>query len=704
MELIISRGAPSSTTPGVVGDLYVDKDTDRVYRCTSISGDKWGRMVLADEVAPVDKWLFKNESITGTQRADIPAPVPGTSYTLVVDNGGITSELGPVTADEYGNVTFFTDGIRVAYNYGYWQSSYGPVVASVKVNGLDLRFEPRSFDYKVELGEDCMAIVSPTINGKTYTENTLNKYTYELYRNGQRIMTVGPTGPRYGFDWHMLFNGGEYHVVCTVYDCFGAYLTTCTSNSRTADPVGVQVTLGDDRVARVVVEKGYEELYNSGLEVAYSLYYYKMCDTVSRGLEFTHDFSKEINTGSYHVECTLLHEGVKLITVASDEKYFTPPRVQHFVLDEEGVVRYNGELALSKVDYYLFRVKANGQTTQLSSASGGVEVDFSNHIQASGDGQYYVSCIGYGENGQMCIAFETERVTFGGTSEDEPDKPVIPTFKATLSDSGIVTVTPDYTDNNCVVSYHLHRRSDADGNDVEVHYAFSQPFTFDFSEYMMEPAVYYVECKINQHQGNPNFSQVIAKAYTNDVTISNTTNWLFKDEYLTTYVNTTLPAPEAGMSYTAFVDGVEIGTAELVYDKLWAGDALMFPDNCCIVYKDGWYFFFDPPSGCLTDSGTVSIRINGVNEPEEPDTPETPAEQWLFKDVSVYELHTVNKEPVEGVSYTLFLNGVESETATAYNDGDGTALYFSEQGISYLWMAWNYGDMPDTLISIRING
>ena len=84
-------------------------------------------------------------------------------------------------------------------------------------------------------------------------------------------------------------------------------------------------------------------------------------------------------------------------------------------------------------------------------------------------------------------------------------------------------------------------------------------------------------------------------------------NWLFKDQYLTTDGNATLPAPVVGTSYTVFVDGVEKVTTVCLDENEW----FMWDDGAVTYrYDEGWCFAFDPPSNALTESGTVSIRIN----------------------------------------------------------------------------------------------
>lgn len=84
-------------------------------------------------------------------------------------------------------------------------------------------------------------------------------------------------------------------------------------------------------------------------------------------------------------------------------------------------------------------------------------------------------------------------------------------------------------------------------------------------------------------------------------------NWLFKDQYLTTDGNATLPAPVVGTSYTVFVDGVEKVTTVCLDEYDW----FMWDDGAVTYrYDEGWCFAFDPPSNALTESGTVSIRIN----------------------------------------------------------------------------------------------
>ena len=107
--------------------------------------------------------------------------------------------------------------------------------------------------------------------------------------------------------------------------------------------------------------------------------------------------------------------------------------------------------------------------------------------------------------------------------------------------------------------------------------------------------------------------------YTTDVVKfdgSNIEHWLFQDEYISTASRTLYDAsgypivPVDDVSYTVFVDGNELGITEFTYEQTALADALIFPNDCCIVYNGGWCFFFDPHSGYNRDGGTVSIRIN----------------------------------------------------------------------------------------------
>ena len=85
-------------------------------------------------------------------------------------------------------------------------------------------------------------------------------------------------------------------------------------------------------------------------------------------------------------------------------------------------------------------------------------------------------------------------------------------------------------------------------------------------------------------------------------------NWLFENQYLDTDGNIDLPPAVEGQSYTIFVDGEEKVTDVHEFDYYW------FKWDGGIVSYDsvfGWHFVFDPPSDGFTESGTVSVRING---------------------------------------------------------------------------------------------
>ena len=80
--------------------------------------------------------------------------------------------------------------------------------------------------------------------------------------------------------------------------------------------------------------------------------------------------------------------------------------------------------------------------------------------------------------------------------------------------------------------------------------------------------------------------------------------WLFENEQITTSSRSDLPLPETGVSYTAFVDGVEFGTATCEV----GGELEIYNGNNCLMCVGEWYF--DSDDTTTVESGTVSVRIN----------------------------------------------------------------------------------------------
>lgn len=83
--------------------------------------------------------------------------------------------------------------------------------------------------------------------------------------------------------------------------------------------------------------------------------------------------------------------------------------------------------------------------------------------------------------------------------------------------------------------------------------------------------------------------------------------WLFQNEYIDTNGRNDLPVPDDGVSFTCFVDGVEIATST----RDWYLDFATEDYRVYLRYDPdgmGWHFH---PIDSQVQSGSVSIRING---------------------------------------------------------------------------------------------
>lgn len=175
-------------------------------------------------------------------------------------------------------------------------------------------------------------------------------------------------------------------------------------------------------------------------------------------------------------------------------------------------------------------------------------------------------------------------------------------------------------------------------------------------------------------------------------------NWLFQNEQIGGFTMTGLPAPIIGVSYTCFVDGEEIATATCTEN--WNGTPLL----SCYTEDFRVYFLYDATAGdadwyfhpvdSQVQSGSVSIRENA---------------NWLFKDERFEGGAPLNSNlpvPVEGVSYTLFIDGVEIGTGNAfYDEPEGCTTFWVNDGdahsIVYTHESWS--GQPDGSFSLRIN-
>lgn len=178
---------------------------------------------------------------------------------------------------------------------------------------------------------------------------------------------------------------------------------------------------------------------------------------------------------------------------------------------------------------------------------------------------------------------------------------------------------------------------------------------------------------------------------TPDTPAEPTEGWLFESQYLTDLVNTSLPAPEPGKTYALFVElggeRQEVGTATCKEDGSIRFDAAY--GEYVVIYdtdQEGWLFH---PAESTTMSGTVSVKIVGGG-----DTPDEPTEEkWLFREVEFggegsgdYRPTTaITRELEEGKSYTLFYNGEEVATKTAFFHPDiGVTISFNFLGIEVM--------------------
>ena len=150
METIVSRGAPDMRTPGVVGDLYVDMDTDKVYRCLNVITEgsemgfvkvtayhignrtyEWGLLTLSGEVEPdtpdipdepdTGGWLFENQYLTTERALPLPAPVEGVSYTVFVN--GV--EAATQTCNDAEQWSFYTHDYEYCIVYAADPALFG---------------------------------------------------------------------------------------------------------------------------------------------------------------------------------------------------------------------------------------------------------------------------------------------------------------------------------------------------------------------------------------------------------------------------------------------------------------------------------------------------------------------------------------------------------------------------------------------------
>lgn len=179
-------------------------------------------------------------------------------------------------------------------------------------------------------------------------------------------------------------------------------------------------------------------------------------------------------------------------------------------------------------------------------------------------------------------------------------------------------------------------------------------------------------------------------------------------EYIDSDGRSDLDAPTPGVSYTLFVDGVEKLTNTAEFDPV-TGVYLSFRDyeeGLVFLYNAGrWYF--DTDMGTVSD-GSVSIRSN------------VSGGGWLFGESETegvrFELDDngncipsteITSNPEDGVSYTLFYDGVAVDTKTAsFHPGDGCVyLGFNFLGMESLsYDVWGWRASTVGTYSVRING
>ena len=107
MKVIEGYGSPNVDTIGDLNDLYVDLDTNDVYRCTSVKtiGEEWGDVTISART--LDNTVYTWEAAGGGGSGNsggIPAIVPKTA---VIMEGSGPSTYGEIIID---NFVPFIDG------------------------------------------------------------------------------------------------------------------------------------------------------------------------------------------------------------------------------------------------------------------------------------------------------------------------------------------------------------------------------------------------------------------------------------------------------------------------------------------------------------------------------------------------------------------------------------------------------------------
>ncbi len=171
--------------------------------------------------------------------------------------------------------------------------------------------------------------------------------------------------------------------------------------------------------------------------------------------------------------------------------------------------------------------------------------------------------------------------------------------------------------------------------------------------------------------------------------------YLFYEETLTEEHRYDLPVLVEGVTYTAFVEE----------------SVRIFTYTAVDVFSDGYYYIigegvdpmYNPSDGSWRMEGgtyVVSIRIGSESEPEEP------TEEWLFKDEYIIAGNdNVRGDlplPVDGVTYTVYLDGEKLGTVISNNGG----FYFEFDG-GYLGLFFDsheyYTDYSGSY-SLRVGG
>lgn len=378
----------------------------------------------------------------------------------------------------------------------------------------------------------------------------------------------------------------------------------------------------------------------------------------------------------------IVHSAIRSGSTGGDDTPDIPdtPEINPITFGTDGVARVNkyidGQTA-NEVSYYLNKVDGASSIVVTESGPWDTTYDFSSDIANNGSGDYFVTCDVVNEDYQYIGSYTSNTVTFSGDISDDEDWLFHLAHIDYRGNGGLPAPAPN-------TAYSLF----IDGKKVET------AMSNGSGELNFQMGVYYTNADGGCWYANTDGYYSVAVG--NEIEVDE--NWLFQNEPIdgSRY---DLPAPELGVSYTCECSW---GSATATSYEGENGVNLIFVivdhpvDGLTVSYSgDGWY----------ANNPTKDLRFSvRINESGTGDTGGGDTENWLFKDVGIYQLPDVHEEPVEGVSYTLFLNGVESETATAYNDGEGLVLYFYDGGIQYQWGSWGYGDIPETLISVRING